>query len=315
MPSKSMVKSSSRTSESVMVFIDGSNLYHVLDQNCSKHNVHFDKFANKLANGRNLKRTYYYNIRQEIDKTTQSNDQKKFLDSMFDTPYLEVKLGISKQRGETVVEKGVDVMLATDLVVHAYKNHYDTAIVVSGDADFYPALQAVKDIGKHVEVAAFESNISSESSRVSDVHIRLTKSYFTGLWMPKLSVTLKKEVSDEAASPNGEDKSRTRTKVSRKKIPSVPSNSSKNKKRSNGHHSTQSIRQAKSTKNDGNDTSGTYGSMRSTPSRRKVGGSGDTGNNGLSGRRKSPPTLRTDLEGNDDNAMGEKKGWLKKLGM
>ena len=311
MPSKSMVKSSSRASESVMVFIDGSNLYHVLDQNCSKHNVHFDKFANKLANGRNLKRTYYYNIRQEIDKTAQVNDQQKFLDSMFDTPYLEVKLGISKQRGETVVEKGVDVMLATDLVVHAYKNHYDTAIVVSGDADFYPALQAVKDIGKHVEVAAFESNISSESSRVSDVHIRLTKSYFTGLWMPKLSATLKKEVSDEAASPNGEDKSRTRTKVTRKNI---PSNSSKNKKRSNGRHSTQSIREVKSTKN-GTDTSEIYGTMRSTPSRRKVGGSGDPGNNGLSGRRKSPPTLRTDSEGNDDNAMGEKKGWLKKLGM
>lgn len=311
MPSKSMVKSSSRTSESVMVFIDGSNLYHVLDQNCSKHNVHFDKFANKLANGRNLKRTYYYNIRQEIDKTAQANDQKKFLDSMFDTPYLEVKLGISKQRGETVVEKGVDVMLATDLVVHAYKNHYDTAIVVSGDADFYPALQAVKDIGKHVEVAAFESNISGESSRVADVHIRLTKSYFTGLWMPKLSATVKKEVSDEAASPNGEDKSRTRTKVSRK---NSPPNSSKNKKRSNGHHSTQSIRETKSTKN-GNDTSATYGPMRSTPSRRKVGGSGDSGNNGLSSRRKSPPTLRTDFEVNDDNAMGEKKGWLKKLGM
>lgn len=306
-----MVKSSSRTSESVMVFIDGSNLYHVLDQNCSKHNVHFDKFANKLANGRNLKRTYYYNIRQEIDKTAQANDQKKFLDSMFDTPYLEVKLGISKQRGETVVEKGVDVMLATDLVVHAYKNHYDTAIVVSGDADFYPALQAVKDIGKHVEVAAFESNISGESSRVADVHIRLTKSYFTGLWMPKLSATVKKEVSDEAASPNGEDKSRTRTKVSRK---NSPPNSSKNKKRSNGHHSTQSIRETKSTKN-GNDTSATYGPMRSTPSRRKVGGSGDSGNNGLSSRRKSPPTLRTDFEVNDDNAMGEKKGWLKKLGM
>ena len=306
-----MVKSSSRTSESVMVFIDGSNLYHVLDQNCSKHNVHFDKFANKLANGRNLKRTYYYNIRQEIDKTAQANDQKKFLDSMFDTPYLEVKLGISKQRGETVVEKGVDVMLASDLVVHAYKNHYDTAIVVSGDADFYPALQAVKDIGKHVEVAAFESNISGESSRVADVHIRLTKSYFTGLWMPKLSATVKKEVSDEAASPNGEDKSRTRTKVSRK---NSPPNSSKNKKRSNGHHSTQSIRETKSTKN-GNDTSATYGPMRSTPSRRKVGGSGDSGNNGLSSRRKSPPTLRTDFEVNDDNAMGEKKGWLKKLGM
>ena len=100
MPSKSMVKSSDRNSERVMVFVDGSNLYHVLGQNCSRHNVHFDKLANKLSNGRDLKRTYYYNIRQE----DQNGEQQKFLDSMFDTPYLEVKLGISKQRGETVVD-------------------------------------------------------------------------------------------------------------------------------------------------------------------------------------------------------------------
>ena len=213
MPSKSMVKSSDRNSERVMVFVDGSNLYHVLGQNCSRHNVHFDKLAKKLANGRDLRRTYYYNIKQE----DVNGEQKKFLDSMFDTPYLEVKLGISKQRGEAVVEKGVDVMLATDLVVHAYKNHFDTAIVVSGDADFYPALQAVKDVGKHVEVAAFESNISGESSKISDVHIRLTKSYFTGLWMPKISnIIPKAEISDEAASPNGEDKSKTRKNSSKR---------------------------------------------------------------------------------------------------
>ena len=60
MPSKSMVKSSDRNSERVMVFVDGSNLYHVLGQNCSRHNVHFDKLAKKLyeteaSGGVNLK--------------------------------------------------------------------------------------------------------------------------------------------------------------------------------------------------------------------------------------------------------------------
>ena len=186
MPSKSSIHPVDRDNDRVMVFIDGSNLYHVLTQSCGRHDLQFDKFAIKLANGRKLQRTYYYNIRQESDTNPNMGvEQQKFLDSMYNTPYIEVRLGIWKQRGDIMVEKGVDVMLATDLVTHAYDDHYDTAIVVSGDADFYPALQAVKDVGKHVEVAAFDMNLSAESARVSDVTIKFNKTYFTGLWMTR----------------------------------------------------------------------------------------------------------------------------------
>lgn len=43
-------------------------------------------------------------------------------------------------------EKSVDVKLATDLL--ELRNIYDTAIIVSGDQDYVPAVQAVKDSGK-----------------------------------------------------------------------------------------------------------------------------------------------------------------------
>jgi uncharacterized LabA/DUF88 family protein len=169
-----------------MVFIDGSNLYHVLGENCGRHDVQFDKLGLKLANGRQLKRIYYYNIRQESERQPeQSREQEKFLASMHDTPYVEVRLGIWKQRGDEMIEKGVDVMLATDLVVKALRDQYDTGIVVSGDADFFPAIQAAKDAGKQIEVAAFDSNLSPEAARVADLHVRFTKSWFTSLWMAR----------------------------------------------------------------------------------------------------------------------------------
>jgi uncharacterized LabA/DUF88 family protein len=206
-----------------MVFIDGSNLYHVLTQSCGRHDLQFDKFALKLANGRKLQRIYYYNIRQESDTNPNMGvEQGKFLESMYDTPYVEVRLGIWKQRGDIMVEKGVDVMLATDVVTNAYKDHYDTAIVVSGDADFYPALQAVKDVGKHVEVAAFDMNLSGESARVADVVQKFNKTWFTGLWMTRAqsrsraAASSRPEVSDEAASPNGEDKQATKAATARR---------------------------------------------------------------------------------------------------
>jgi len=213
MTPKSTSSPPSRADERVIVFIDGSNLYHVLSENCGRHDVQFGKFSEKLANGRDLRRTYYYNIRQTSERYPGTGaEQEKFLHALYDTPYLEVRLGISKQRGEAMVEKGVDVMIAIDLVKNAYADLYDTAILVSGDGDFFPAIQAVKDLGKHVEVAAFRSNISAEAARAADLHLSLTKTYFTGLWMTRSAAARARtsadepEVMDEVSSPEGENK-------------------------------------------------------------------------------------------------------------
>lgn len=49
-------------------------------------------------------------------------------------------------------EKKSDVHLAIDLVGDAHKNKYDTAILVSGDADFIPAIEYVAENLQHVKV-------------------------------------------------------------------------------------------------------------------------------------------------------------------
>ena len=108
-----------------MVFIDGSNLYHVMTQNLTRHDLRFGKFSEKLAGTRSLVRTYYYNIRQNI----RSDEQERFLNSLYDTPYMEVRLGIVKQRGQAMVEKGVDVMIAIDLLKCAYEDLYDLSLI------------------------------------------------------------------------------------------------------------------------------------------------------------------------------------------
>ncbi|MCX8251032.1 MAG: NYN domain-containing protein [Dehalococcoidia bacterium] len=169
--------------ERIMVFIDGSNLYHVLGEVCGRHDLNFGKFAEKITGDRRLIRTYYYNIRQDSERDPNiATEQGKFLQTMYETPYLEVRMGVSKRHGETMVEKGVDVYMATDLVAFAFMDLYDTAIVVSGDGDFFPAIQTARNQGKHIEVAAFDNNLSSEAGNVADVVIKLNKTYFTGLW-------------------------------------------------------------------------------------------------------------------------------------
>jgi uncharacterized LabA/DUF88 family protein len=171
----------------VMIFIDGSNLYHVLLRNCGRSDLMFSSFGEKLTGkNRSLKKIYYYNVRQELEgKIKIPDEQKKFLSSLHKIKKLEVKLGIWKEQNGSIVEKGVDVLLATDLVLNAVKNNYDHAIIVSGDGDFFPAIDAVKKEGKRVEVAAFESNISREASESADKVLKLRKSFFNNLWMPK----------------------------------------------------------------------------------------------------------------------------------
>ncbi len=52
-------------------------------------------------------------------------------------------------------EKAVDVKLATDLIV--LKDIYDAAIIFSGDQDYVPAIQVIKDYGKRVINVAFRN--------------------------------------------------------------------------------------------------------------------------------------------------------------
>ena len=53
------------------------------------------------------------------------------------------------------LEKAVDVRLATDLLM--LRGIYDVAILVSGDQDYVPAVQVVKDAGKTVVNVAFNT--------------------------------------------------------------------------------------------------------------------------------------------------------------
>lgn len=167
----------------VAIFIDGSNLYHALGSNFRRHDLNFAEFAKKLCGQRRLFRTYYYNVLQDPNRwPDQHREQQEFLNILRGTAYLEVRLGSSKPGPNGYVEKGIDVMLATDLLYFAWNDFYDVAVLVSGDADFAYALQAVKNMGKHVEVAYFESGVSKDLLDVADDRHLLDRNFFKGLW-------------------------------------------------------------------------------------------------------------------------------------
>jgi len=109
--------------------------------------------------------------------------------SLYKTPYLEVRLGTTKLLQGVPVEKGIDIMLATDLLHFAWNNLYDVAILVSGDGDYAYALQAAKNMGKHVEVAYFESNVSRDLLEVADNRHLMDQNFFKGVLRRRKRIT------------------------------------------------------------------------------------------------------------------------------
>lgn len=147
--------------ERVCIFIDGSNLYHGLRN--VHHGVrgtpHIDVqgLVNWLVGARKLVRTYYYNAALSTKHdAVKAQKQQRFFETLRRLPYFDVRLGRLEPRGNTFVEKGVDIAIAVDMLSMAVHDVYDTAILVSSDGDFAKAVSAVCDTGKHVEVACFE---------------------------------------------------------------------------------------------------------------------------------------------------------------
>ncbi len=173
--------------ERVMVFVDGSNLYHSLKSQFGHADLNFETFCRKVTGDRNMVRAYYYNA--TVDQTKEPEhyqDQSKFFQDMRRIPYLEVRLGRLVYRNwpsEPPYEKGIDVMMTTDILLLCFRDTYDTLIMVGGDTDLADALQAVKDMGKHVEVALFGAPWTSQRLRdVADKVVKIDGNFLRGCW-------------------------------------------------------------------------------------------------------------------------------------
>lgn len=160
----------------VNIYIDGSNLYHGLKQNGYAPQLDFRKFLEILTGSqRRLGRAYYYNapMRQD-DGEDRWKAQQRFFEALQKVDYLTVCLGRLEQRGNSMIEKGLDVRISVDMLTHAFNNHYDEAILVSGDGDFVYILEAVKNLGRRVENVYFERGRSRQLAQVADRFVELT---------------------------------------------------------------------------------------------------------------------------------------------
>lgn len=162
--------------EKVCILIDAGNFYHLVLKKLKIKEFDYEAFAQFIANGRQIipkgKRFYTGTVREIIgDARTVSAmaNQNKLFSKLQAAGDWEIKTSKLRNRTERIMvddrvedykklhkagfqeivyqrtrEKGIDVKLATDLIVGAVDNQYDTAIVVSSDTDLVPAIDWVR---------------------------------------------------------------------------------------------------------------------------------------------------------------------------
>lgn len=163
-------------SERVSIFIDGNNFYFGLKKvyrdSKSLMNFDFGKLCNFLADNREIIGIFYYNAPLDISEDLEKyKSQQKFFDKIKRIPKFNLilcklfKRNIKGTNQYYYVLKEDDIHMAVDIVKGAFKNNYDTAIIVSGDGDFLPAVKAVQEENKKVENIYFKKTASFNLKR------------------------------------------------------------------------------------------------------------------------------------------------------
>jgi len=208
--------------ERAIVFIDGANLhYHLKSIGVHAQRVSPYEVARKLAQDREVTQVRYYlaevdrdapkrvfeaNRRQlqlmaaqpktvvltgHIQRISQKNecaaDLLAYLGGLRQAiprgVYKDlVEIGKKHRKAILYREKGVDVHLACDLVNLAKADAYDVGYVVSGDADFAPAVEIARSHGKRVFAAG--PDISFRLITACNTAIKLHAAWFTDCQLP-----------------------------------------------------------------------------------------------------------------------------------
>lgn len=163
----------------VAIFIDGSNLYHNLKR--YKIRLDFEEIIRKVEIRRDVVDIFYYTAL--LDRTIDEfgyMKHKRFLDKVgkianFNIVLCTLRRVLLNDGSVDFAMKGDDVYLATDLIKGAYENLYDVAIIVSGDADFIPAIKLVQKNGKKVINAFFPKSSSYRLRNCCDGSVNLKK--------------------------------------------------------------------------------------------------------------------------------------------
>lgn len=149
----------------VGVFIDVQNLYYSA-RNIYNSRVNFSALLKEAVGTRKLIRALAYVIRAQMP------EEHTFFDALAKAGF-EVKAKDLQVFFGGIKKGDWDVGITMDVI--KMMNKLDTIVLASGDGDYAPLLEYVKNFGARVEVIAFGKSASSKIVELVDDFIDLDK--------------------------------------------------------------------------------------------------------------------------------------------
>lgn len=183
----------------IIAYIDGFNLYYGLKSKGWKRYYWLDmqKLAtNLLKPGQTLEMTKYFTSRISTKDKEKHKRQVTYLEALgtlrdfhvFYGHYLEKTVPCFKCKNTWTSheEKMTDVCIATELLVDAFENSFDAALLISGDSDLVPPVEAIrkKFPGKRIVVAFPPNRKSWDLGKAANARFTIDKSKFRKSMFP-----------------------------------------------------------------------------------------------------------------------------------
>ncbi len=173
-----------------MVFVDGENLAIRYGDELKSRNakvipdvvydpnvyVWSNRFYGPLHRGAKTIRTHYY--------TSVQGDQPRIEKVIDDLRKVYIEHPSVFQRKSNNRSKQVDISLCTDMLLHATRKNYDTAVLVAGDEDYVPLVKAVKSEGRRVILWFISNGLSPVLQRNVDLYCGLEDYLFEANVVP-----------------------------------------------------------------------------------------------------------------------------------
>jgi uncharacterized LabA/DUF88 family protein len=136
------------------VFIDSGYIAAILKQEFNSPRIALDRLSDILV-GPDYERlrTFFYHCMPHQgcpptkDESERYRRADRWIAALQHLPRFEIRFGRLARRGTSFEQKRVDVLLSVDLVRMSWDHQIQKAVVVTGDSDFVPAVQAAKDAG------------------------------------------------------------------------------------------------------------------------------------------------------------------------
>lgn len=173
------------------LFIDGAYLRARYDEAMARYLGQEGKidFEAVRATTGNAHKVFYYDCIDDLphdgesegDLKTRIAAQEGFFEQLDSLPGYHVRLGSLSGAPKKRRQKKVDILLAVEMLEHAFHKNMNRAVLLAGDLDFAPLVDVVTRLGIWVEVSFVQGTAARGLLTAADSRYQLSFSHLYGL--------------------------------------------------------------------------------------------------------------------------------------